>query len=495
MLEINYTKSGLGEINILIVPVWADYKTSPLLSEEVTDTINALIEQGEFKAKLGETRNELVDTDSGIIKLVAVGLGEKAKSTPERMKIAGAKAYMAVGNASDKNIGIVLDDKIINSAGQLKFLEGFALRNYLDDKYKTGESKLESEAKIIEELTLIGNFDTNFKDALERVLIITEGTHDVRDLVAAPPSDIKPEDLANFAEEIADAYDNVEATILNKADLEKEKMNLLLAVSRGSINEPRLIVLTLNPDKKEDPIVLIGKGVTFDSGGYDLKPETGMRDMHCDMAGAATVLSTVATLAALGEKRKVIAIAPSTENLVNGEAYKPSDIITSHAGLTVEIDNTDAEGRLILADAISYAKRFNPAVIIDLATLTGAAIVALGEKYSAVFSNRPELIKSLQKASDISGDKIWPLPLDDSFREKMKSKLADIGNLAKGLDRKAGSSTGAAFLEFFVGDIPWAHLDIAGPAFQSIEIEAWNPPSGATGYGVSLLVEAVENQL
>lgn len=495
MIDINYVKTGLGETTVLIVPVWADGKYASQLPEEVTLTLNTLIDQGEFQAKLGKTKSELVELEERIIKVIAVGLGDKEKSTPERMKIVGAKAYMAIGNAANRTIGIALDDRALNVASQLKFLEGFTLRNYLDDRYKTGESRAESDAKIITQLNLLGNPDANFKKALNRIIIITEGIHDARDLVSAPPMDMTPQDLSDFALNIADTYENIDATILGRAELEAESMGLLLAVSRGSSEEPKLIVLTLNGTKKEDPIVLIGKGVTFDTGGYDLKSEAGMRDMHCDMAGGATVLSTIGTLAALGEKRKVIAIVPATENAVNGDAFKPSDIITSHAGLTVEIDNTDAEGRLILADAISYAKRFYPSVIVDLATLTGAALVALGEKYSAVFSNRPELLRALQKASDISGDKIWPLPLDDSFREKMKSKVADIGNLAKGLDRKAGSSTAAAFLEFFVGDIPWAHLDIAGPAFQTVELEAWNPPSGATGYGVNLLVEAVQNHL
>lgn len=495
MININFLKNGLGETKVLVVPVWSDGKLPANLPEDCAITVHALIDENEFAGKNSEIVTELVELDESIIKLILVGLGDRAKTSPEQIKIAGAKAYLSVGVANEKMVTLLADEKITNAATILKLIEGFSLRNYLDDRYKTGEEKAKSESKIIRTLNLAFTPSAEFEKSLARLLTIINSTLLARDLVSAPPVDMKPDDLAIFAENIANEYRNVDTIYLNKREIEKAGLGLLAAVNRGSFNEPRLIIVTLNPTAKEDPIVLIGKGVTFDSGGYDIKSESGMRDMHCDMAGAATVLCAVQALAALGEKKKVMAIVPATENLVSGDAYKPSDIITSHAGHTVEIDNTDAEGRLILADAISYSKQFNPKVIIDLATLTGAAIVALGEKYSAVFSNRPELIKSLQKASDSSGDKIWPLPLDDSFREKLKSKLADIGNLAKGLDRKAGSSTGAAFLEYFAGGTPWVHLDIAGPAFQSVELEAWNPPSGASGYGVALLVDAVQNQL
>jgi leucyl aminopeptidase len=253
--------------------------------------------------------------------------------------------------------------------------------------------------------------------------------------------------------------------------------------------------MTLNAAVPGQPIVLIGKGVTFDSGGYNIKPTGHIETMHTDMAGAAAVLGTMQSLAILGEKKKVIAIIPSTENLISGDAYKPSDILTSMSGKTVEIGNTDAEGRLILADAVTYAKKyFDPKVIFDLATLTGACMVALGERYAGILSNEPRLIKNLEQASQDSGDKVWHLPLDTTFMDKMKSRIADLSNTAHG-SPGAGASTGAAFIGHFAEKTPWAHIDIAGPSHQQKDIEAWNPSTGATGFGVALMTTLVQKYL
>ncbi|MFH0905452.1 MAG: leucyl aminopeptidase [bacterium] len=488
MITINFAKNP-GLEGVVIVPVLSGTIQVGEAPEWANAQLAALAARGDFKGKVGE----VVSVSSDSQKIVFVGLGEKAKLASELSKTAGGKAWNFLGDVSEQTVGVLLD-KSLKPNIALKIVEGLLLRNYLDGRYKTGEELEGIKKKLFDNLTVIGVVDAAFKKELGELVKIVEAIHFVRDLVSAPPVDLKPEDLAHEAAKIAQQFPNVKFSALTKKEIEEEGMGLLAAVNRGSAHEPRMIVLELNPERTEKPIVLVGKGLTFDSGGYNLKPSGAMETMHTDMAAGATVIGTIKALASLGIKKKVIGIVPATENLISGAAYKPSDIIKSYSGKTVEIMNTDAEGRLVLADALSYAiKEFNPQLVVDLATLTGACITALGERYAGLFSNQAELVRKVEQASKLSGDKVWPLPLDEQFKEKMKSKVADLGNLAQGLDRIAGASTGAAFLSYFVGDTPWVHIDIAGPSSQAKELESWNPPSGATGYGVSLLVSLIRN--
>jgi len=489
MIDIKFLKTGAGEQQILIIPVFQGVERLSELPAVVSDRLKTHLAHEDFQEKMGESVSDFIDGQ----KVVFVGLGEKGKLTPEQAKIAGAKALAALGNPAEKLVGLFIE-KTLRPPVALKIIEGLLLKNYLDSRYKTGEELDKAKKKLIDNLTVIGQFDAAFKKEVAELSKIVEAIHYTRDLVSAPPVDMKPEDLANEAIKLAQTYPNVTCQVLSKKGIEAEGMGLLAAVNRGSAHEPRFIIIQLHAEKKEKPIILIGKGLTFDSGGYNLKTGGGIETMHTDMAGGATVLGTLKALAALDVKKKVIGIIPATENLISGEAYKPSDIIKSYSGKTVEIRNTDAEGRLILADALSYAeKNFNPALMIDLATLTGACRVALGERYAGVFSKHPEVTKKLEQASRLSGEKIWYLPLDELHSEQLKSKVADIANISEP-SRLMGASSGAAFLSYFVNEAtPWAHLDIAGPSLQSAELEAWNPPSGATGYGVGLLVTLIKN--
>ncbi|OGB74546.1 hypothetical protein A2V68_03000 [candidate division Kazan bacterium RBG_13_50_9] len=488
MVKINFSKKGDADQDVLIVPVLTGTEKLPGLPDNITNQLKSLLSAEDFQAKAGGTAAQRVAGQ----KIVFVGLGDREKLTPEQAKTTGAKVWSDLGNVSEKSVG--LWGESVKPSILLKLTEGLLLRNYLDSRYKTGEELANAKKKLFSTLTVIADTDAALRREIDELTKITEAVHYVRDLVSAPPIDLKPEDLANEAAKLAQTYQNITCRVLNKKEIEAEGLGLLAAVNRGSAHEPRLIILEINANKKEKPIILVGKGLTFDSGGYNLKPSGGIEMMHIDMAGGATVLGTIKALAMLGSKKKVIGIVPATENLVSGEAYKPSDIIKSYSGKTVEIRNTDAEGRLILADALSYAeKNFSPALMIDLATLTGACRVALGERYAGVFSRHPEITKRLEQASKISGDKIWYLPLDELHSEQLKSKVADIANISEP-SRLMGASSGAAFLSFFVKEeTPWAHLDIAGPAHQSVEIEAWNPPSGATGYGVALLIDLITN--
>jgi leucyl aminopeptidase len=263
-------------------------------------------------------------------------------------------------------------------------------------------------------------------------------------------------------------------------------MGALLSVCRGSKSAPHLVVLDHNPARSGRPIVLVGKGVTFDSGGLNLKPGSSMTDMKADMSGAAAVAATLVTVARMKTKRRVIGVIPIVENMVNGEATRPGDIVKTYTGKTVEVGNTDAEGRLILIDAMAYAvKRFKPRIMVDLATLTGACVVALGEKMAAVFSEDDELAEAIVAAGKATDEHSWRMPLFRDYLEMLKSEFADINNLPSA--RWGGAITAALFLSEFVENTRWAHIDIAGPAYSK-KAGPYCPPGG-TGFGVRLLME------
>jgi leucyl aminopeptidase len=278
----------------------------------------------------------------------------------------------------------------------------------------------------------------------------------------------------------------MKVTVLGPAELATEGMRALLAVSAGSEEEPRLIIIEHRRGKGGKPLVLVGKGLTFDSGGISIKPAAGMEEMKFDMCGGAAVLGAMQVIGELGVEADVVGVIPSSENLLSGRAMKPGDIIRSHLGKTIEIVNTDAEGRLILADALSYASRFEPAAIVDCATLTGSCVIALGSHASAGLTNDDALLREVQEAGERVGERVWPLPMYDEYREQIKSDYADIKNSG---GRPAGAITAAWFLREFVGDTPWVHLDIAGTAYGDGKLPY--QVKGATGVPTRLLAEWV----
>ena len=305
-----------------------------------------------------------------------------------------------------------------------------------------------------------------------------------RGIQVLPGNICTPTYVGKAAEELA-ARHGFSVTVLDKAAVISEKMGALLAVAQGSVEEPRFIVLEYKGSEAA-PIVLVGKGVTFDTGGISIKPAQNMEDMKYDMSGAAAVLGTFETLGRLKPAAHVIGLIPSTENMPSGNAVKPGDVVTSHLGKTIEVINTDAEGRLILCDALSWARRYRPACVIDIATLTGAIVVALGNTASGVMGTDDGLIEEIRAAGERSGERVWPLPLWDEYRELMKSDIADVKNAG---GRPAGSISAGWFLREFVDGFPWAHLDIAGTAYT--EREDASRVKGPTGIGVRLFSEFV----
>lgn len=344
-------------------------------------------------------------------------------------------------------------------------------------------------AQLLEEVT----FAEATKDAekiIKESLTLSEAVYFARDLVNGNADMVTPQHLAAVAHGIAKGSKKVKTTVLTKKEIEKEKMGLLLAVNQGSHRDPAFIIVSYkgNPSSK-DHTVLIGKGITYDTGGLNLKPTGSMETMRCDMGGAAAVLGTLKAIADLELKVNVTAVVPSTENSISATSYKPGDVYTSHSGKTVEIGNTDAEGRLVLADALSYTtKKLKPTRIIDFATLTGAMVITLGEVATGMMSNDDKLAESIACAGNATYERAWRLPLFEEYKKQLKSDVADIKNIG---GKEAGSITAALFLQEFVGETPWAHLDIAGTAFLSQE-RFYNPKL-ATGVGVRLAVELLRS--
>lgn len=365
-------------------------------------------------------------------------------------------------------------------------VEGLLLGAYRYDGFKTGDtgrSRIESVAVVTSQRAQA----YEIRDGIEAGRISAEGTTLARDLSNAPGNAMTPRKLAAAARKLA-GETGLNCRVLTRKDIEKEQMGALLAVNAGSEEPPRFIVLEYGEASDEmDTLVFIGKGITFDSGGISIKSSAGMEEMKHDMSGAAAVIGAMRSIAMSKPSLHVVGLVPATENLPDGRALKPGDIITTRSGKTIEVINTDAEGRLVLADALEYAERYNPAAVIDLATLTGACVVALGYAATGMMGNDDGLQDRVRTAGETAGERVWPLPLWKDYHDLIKSHIADVKNTG---GRWAGALTAGAFLAKFV-ERPWVHLDIAGTAYT----DASKPycPKGATGVGVRLLLQLVKD--
>ncbi|MEL7431042.1 MAG: leucyl aminopeptidase [Chlamydiota bacterium] len=364
--------------------------------------------------------------------------------------------------------------------------EGLLLGNYLFKKYKTHKDQKQKES-LFSQFSLVTKTSSQ---QLDEQCEIASSIYFTRDLVNTNADEITPAKLADIAIDMGKTRKNLRVEVLDKQEIEKLGMGLLLAVNRGCSHEPKLIVFHYEGDPSSSrKAAFIGKGVTYDTGGLSLKPTQFMNGMKADMGGAASVFGLIDALSRLQVKKNVIGVVPTTENGIDANSYKVGDIYTSYLGKTVEIDNTDAEGRLILADALSYtAKNYKPDFMVDLATLTGAIVIALGEDYTGVFSNNRALEEALQQASSRQGENFWAMPLHQKYFSLLKSDFADTKNSGS---REASSITAALFLKEFIEELPWAHLDIAGCAFRSKESGAH--PKNASGEPVRTLVEFVRS--
>ncbi len=441
---------------------------------------------GDFKGKSGET---LLIYDEG--RILLLGLGKKETIDAENLRRAYSSAVRMAQAKKAKSMHMVFPSvsKIAKEESIRALVEGILLTNYAFSQLRE-ESLKENPVVLVEKAILIGL--QHLEEALlTKLSAIASGVYLVRELVNGNADDVNPKMLAETAMSLAKQTHGLSSRILEKKELEKEKMGLFLAVNRGSGTDPYLITLSYqgNPASKEH-IVLVGKGITYDTGGLALKGAENMVTMKCDMAGAATVLAAVQTAAALHLKVNVTAVAPVTENAIDAKSYKNGDVYRSMSGKTIEVNNTDAEGRLILADAITYAIRhLHPTVMIDVASLTGAIVVALGEEIAGLFTNDERLAKDLNLSSDATGEKLWRMPLNPDYKEMLKSEIADLINSG---GRNASSITAALFLQEFTNSLPWAHIDMAGSCYQS-KPKFYNTVKG-TGYGLRLLIDFLERR-
>jgi len=363
--------------------------------------------------------------------------------------------------------------------------ENLHLAAYEFTMYKSKPSQ-----KDLQEVLLGGGLSKKAKAGLKRGEIIAAATNNARDIANTPALDMTPDLLAKAAKK-AVAGTKTKIKVLNHTELKKLKMGALLAVGQGAQNDPKLIVIEYQgADKKEKPIILVGKGITYDTGGLNMKPTGSMHEMHLDMSGGAMCIGAIAAIAKLKIKKNVIAIIPTAENAVSDKAMRAGDIVTSMSGQTIEVIHTDAEGRMVLADALTYAERFNPKVILDVATLTGASLVALGQHTSAIMTKDGILQTKLIEAGEESGDYMWPLPLWDEYKQYIKSSRADIANIAPSFSKFGGAIEGGIFLSFFAPKkVPWAHIDMA-PRMTSVPSDKL--AKGATGEPVRMLIKFVE---
>jgi len=421
-------------------------------------------------------------------RLIVVGTGESTTLTAERLRRAAAAAIKKATSLKCDKVAVVMrPSSLDDSVAAQSVVEGALLGSYSFDAYFT-ELKPEDRKKVTQvSLAVDGDDLAPTRRGAAMGEGVSNGVILARDLANTPSNDLHPESLAARCRELGRL--GVKVTILRKTQIEKLRMGGLLAVNQGSARPPYFVIMEWNKGKSgEAPIVLVGKGITFDTGGISIKPGAGMSDMKMDMGGAAAVIGAMHAIAALKLNRRVIGLVPTTENMPSGSAYKPGDVITFMNGKTAEIDNTDAEGRLILADALSYASRYKPQAVIDLATLTGACVIALGSVATGLMGNNPTLTARLKESGDRTYDRVWELPLWEEYEELIKSDIADVKNSG---GRSAGTITAGLFLKHFISDYPWAHLDIAGTGMTSKASGYIN--KGGTGAGVRLLVDMIQN--
>jgi leucyl aminopeptidase len=421
-------------------------------------------------------------------RLLVVGLGERDELDAEKLRVLAATAVGEALKVEATSLAWALPPYEDEAAAAEALVTGTILGAYRFDRFKgsKGDDDDDEPHARLGSLTLLA--PAELAGAAETARVYSEAANRARDLQETPANFAKPEDLAARAEEIAAGNDKVTVEILDGDAIRAKGMGGLAAVTQGGPVDARLIVLRYAGGGDGPTLGFIGKGVTFDTGGIVLKPGAGMQEMKFDMSGASAVLEATAAIAELGLPIDLVTVVPATENMPSGTAVKPGDVITQYNGKTVEVNNTDAEGRLILADALAYAIELGAERVIDMATLTGAVVIALGSTYAAVVSNDDELASELTAAGEESGELVWRLPLHDEYRALIKGTVADLSNLAK--KREAGTITASAFLEHFVDETPWAHIDIAGTAW---DVNRAYTGKGGSGYGVRLLVQLVRD--
>lgn len=455
------------------------------VDSQTNNQLQRVIDGGSFKGKRDEIL--LIPAPQGLeySHVVLVGFGKLEDVTTQSIEEAGAKVFAAVARSTQDTMTIDMPELPLGVEGLARFVSGIELRSWRFDKYKTKDTDSKKGPTCVVVRT---NAPDAATAAFARMHAANEGNFLTRHVVSEPPNVIYPETMAEQAKALASLGLKVE--VLDEAKMKALGMNALLGVGQGSIRESQLIIIQWNGGKSDEaPVAIVGKGVTFDTGGISIKPSANMEDMKYDMGGSGVVLGLMKTLALRKAKMNVVGVMGMVENMPSGSAQRPADVVTSMSGQTIEVINTDAEGRLVLADALWYTQdRFKPQAMIDLATLTGAITIAVGHEFAGLFSNNDDLSHKLTAIGNTVGEPLWRFPLTKAFDKDIDSDIADMKNVGSG--RGAGSITAAQFLQRFVNNVPWAHLDIAGMAWEKKDKPLTG--KGATGFGVRLLDAFIE---
>lgn len=477
------------ETPCLVLPIWQDEALSASaasINDALNGIIDAAINEDGFDAKLGSTKVLFTASAIAAQRVILLGIGKRDKFSESAFTLAAAKAARAARQIKRDAFAIVLPDAISVSALSDAATQGALMGLHVYTDFLSEDAK----PFTINQITILSDSADEAKSGITNGQLLAAANLRVRHLVDTPSNLKNPQTLAAEAEKIAEEH-HLTCEIWDEARLQEERMGAFWAVGMGSANPPRLIRLEHCPAgmKNEKPLVLVGKGVTYDTGGYSLKPSTSMDTMKDDMGGAAVVLAVMEAVGKEKPNRRIIGLIGSVENMVSDRAQRPGDIVRARNGKTIEVLNTDAEGRLVLADVLSLASELNPAAIIDLATLTGAIGIALGDEAAGLFSNDDALSKVLFEAGMQTGEKVWRFPMWEEYESHMKGKNTDLKNTGK--ERRAGSISAAIFLQNFVGEnIPWAHLDIAAVTY--LREDTGLSQYGATGFGARLIWEAIK---
>jgi leucyl aminopeptidase len=487
-MKIAFAAHSLPTSGAAVVFAYEDRVLSPTaqrLDKTTGGGLTRAMKASRFKGKRGDALEVLAPGGLDLSRVLLVGLGKPKALDALAAEATGGTIVARLGHSGEDAVTVLLDaaegSALTLSETAARIAYGALLRGYRFDKYHT--KKKPEDKPSLAKVTIAVTGEAAARKAFSPLEKIAEGVFFTRDLVSEPANVIYPETLAKQAKTLEKL--GVEVEILGEAQMRKLGMGALLGVGQGSERESQLVVMQWKGGKaKEAPVAFVGKGVTFDTGGISIKPAGGMEEMKWDMGGSGTVIGLMKALAGRNAKVNAVGVVGLVENMPSGTAQRPGDVVTSMSGQTIEVLNTDAEGRLVLSDALWYTQgRFKPKFMVDLATLTGAIIVALGHEYAGLFSNNDELADKLTAAGKATGEGVWRLPLGDAYDKQINSDIADMQNI--GADRAGGSITAAQFLQRFVNGLPWAHLDIAGTAWTKKDQPT--APKGGTGWGVRLL--------
>jgi leucyl aminopeptidase len=487
-VKLNFVKPEMPKTGAVVVGVFDGRRLSPgatMIDRAAGGAITRAIEASRFKGGSEDALSVLAPNGLQASRVVLLGLGKPEKFDRQAAERIGGRIVVQLQNSGESEASVLIDAiagaDITAPEMAALIAQGARLRAWRFDKYRTKEKP--DDKPSLKKLNLLVSDPAEAKRLYQPLDKVADGVLFTRELVSEPANVIYPETLAAEAQRLSDLGVEVEA--LGVKEMRKLGMGALLGVGQGSAHEPRLVVMQWNGGRAKDkqPLAFIGKGVTFDTGGISIKPAAGMEEMKWDMAGAGAVIGLMRALAGRKAKVNAVGVVGLVENMPSGTAQRPGDIVKSASGQTIEVINTDAEGRLVLADALWYVQdRFKPRLMVDLATLTGAIIISLGHVHAGLFANDDELAEKLLKAGRQTGEPLWRMPLGDEYDQAIKSDAADMKNVG---DRAGGSITAAQFIQRFVNGVPWAHLDIAGMAWSSKDRPL--AAKGATGFGVRLL--------